>query len=110
MALSIKVNLENFPQGEEIAIEGVGRFVNGGDAIEIPIHAEEAFFIINNRPISEIADQEGYTVSGSPEYDPPVVIADENTNTQVIELPVSPTTGQETGLPTDTTDQSGGDE
>lgn len=69
MALSIQVDTEVYPPDTEVAIEGVGRFVNGGEAVEIPVSAEEAFYVINGRTLED--GQEGMTVTGTAEFEPP---------------------------------------
>jgi len=77
MALSIQVDDAVYPPDMEVAIEGVGRFVNGGASVEVPQSAEEAFFVINGRPLDD--EDEGVSVSGSAEFTPPEPEPEEET-------------------------------
>ncbi|HEY1249163.1 MAG TPA: hypothetical protein VGE97_09260 [Nitrososphaera sp.] len=71
MALTVKVNLEGYPQGKALGIIGIGA-VRNGESVEVDEAGEAAFFSANNNTIENVLkDQEGMEVSGSGTFQTP---------------------------------------
>lgn len=91
--VQLSINLPQYPEGEEIAIPGLGRFPNGGEAVEIDEDTVAAFEeaqgmslkeALKNNPGVTVNGQEGQTYE-SPEEEEEVPAP------SVPEVPQSPT-------------------
>ncbi len=87
--VQLSINLPQYPEGEEIAIAGLGRFPNGGDAVEIDEDTVAAFEEEQGMSIKDaLKNNPGVTVDGQEgkTYEPP----EEEEDTQAPEAPQAP--------------------
>jgi hypothetical protein len=69
--VQISVNLPQYPEGEEIAITGLGRFPNGGDAVEVDEDTVAAFEQQRGMSIQDALQYSpGWTVDGKAGQEP----------------------------------------
>lgn len=72
--VQLSINLPQYPEGEEIAIPGLGRFPNGGEAVEIDEDTVAAFEEAQGMSLKEaLKNNPGVTVDGQEgtTYEPP---------------------------------------
>lgn len=63
--VQLSINLPQYPEGEEIAIAGLGRFPNGGDAVDIDEDTVAAFEEAQGMSIKDaLKNNPGVTVDG----------------------------------------------
>ena len=71
MALKISADLSAYPEGESVEVAGV-LVENGGGTVDVTPEQEALFYQKNERLMEDaLSEQEGTTVTGSAEFDPP---------------------------------------
>jgi hypothetical protein len=91
--VQLSINLPQYPEGEEIAIAGLGRFPNGGDAVEIDEDTVAAFEEAQGMSIEDaLRNNPGVTVDGKEgtTFEPP----NEEEDTSAPSTPEAPQTPQ----------------